>query len=103
MERENAWKKYPEGKKRKVVMDFAEGYRKFLSENKTERECNDFFVKEALAAGFVDLKDVISKNKKLKAGDKVFLSNYGKGLAMFIIGKQPMEQGMNILIWHNQI
>ncbi|MCR4998690.1 MAG: aminopeptidase [Lachnospiraceae bacterium] len=100
MERENAWKKYPEGKKRKVVMDFAEGYRKFLSENKTERECNDFFVKEALAAGFVDLKDVISKNKKLKAGDKVFLSNYGKGLAMFIIGKQPMEQGMNILGAH---
>ena len=67
MERENAWKKYPEGKKRQAVMDFAEGYRKFLSECKTERECNDFFVKEALANGFVDLKDVIAKNKKLKA------------------------------------
>ncbi len=100
MERENAWKKYPEGKKRKEVFDFAEGYRKFLSEYKTERECNDFFVKEAKAKGFVDLADVIAKNKKLKAGDKVYLSNYGKGLAMFIIGKKPLEEGMNILGAH---
>ena len=100
MERENAWKKYPEGKKRKEVFDFAEGYRKFLSECKTERECNDFFVKEAKAKGFVDLKDVIAKKKKLKAGDKVYLSNYGKGLAMFIIGKKPVEEGMNILGAH---
>ena len=100
MERENAWKKYPEGKKRKEVFDFAEGYRKFLSECKTERECNDFFVKEAKANGFVDLADVIAKNKKLKAGDKVYLSNYGKGLAMFIIGKKPVEEGMNILGAH---
>lgn len=100
MERENAWKKYPEGKKRKEVFDFAEGYRKFLSECKTERECNDFFVKEAKAKGFVDLADVIAKNKKLKAGDKVYLSNYGKGLAMFVIGKKPVEEGMNILGAH---
>jgi aspartyl aminopeptidase len=100
MERENSWKKYPEGKKRKEVFDFAEGYRKFLSECKTERECNDFFVKEAKAKGFVDLADVIAKNKKLKAGDKVYLSNYGKGLAMFIIGKKPLEEGMNILGAH---
>ena len=100
MERENAWKKYPQGKKRKEVFDFAEGYRKFLSECKTERACNDFFVKEALANGFMDLADVISKNKKLKAGDKVFLSNYGKGLAMFVIGKKSLEEGMNILGAH---
>lgn len=100
MERENAWKKYPAGKKRQAVMDYAEGYRKFLSECKTERECNDYFVKEALANGFKNLEDVIAGNKKLKAGDKVFLSNYGKGLAMFVIGKEPLEKGMNILGAH---
>jgi aspartyl aminopeptidase len=100
MERENAWKKYPAGKKRQAVMNYAEGYRKFLSECKTERECNDYFVKEALANGFKNLEDVIAGNKKLKAGDKVFLSNYGKGLAMFVIGKEPLEKGMNILGAH---
>ena len=31
MERMNAWEKYPEGKKRNEVFDFAEEYRKFLS------------------------------------------------------------------------
>ena len=30
MERMNAWEKYPEGKKRNEVFDFAEEYRKFL-------------------------------------------------------------------------
>ena len=38
MERKNAWEKYPEGK-REEVFTFAEGYRKFISDCKTEREC----------------------------------------------------------------
>ena len=100
MERENAWKKYPEGKKRKEVMDFAEGYRKFLSACKTERECAAYFAKEAEANGFKDLSKLIGTNKKLKAGDKVYLSNRGKGLAMFVIGKEPLENGLNILGAH---
>ncbi len=100
MERENAWKKYPEGKKRKAVMDFAEGYRQFLSKCKTERECTSFFIEEAEACGFKDLSKIIEKNKKLKAGDKVYLSNRGKGLALFVIGKEPLENGMSILGAH---
>ena len=43
MERKNAWEAYP-GKKRNAVMDFAEDYRKFISENKTERECAESFL-----------------------------------------------------------
>ena len=100
MERENAWKKYPEGKKRKEVMDFAEGYRQFLSQCKTERECTSYFINEAEKCGFKDLAVIIEKNKKLKAGDKVYLSNRGKGLALFVIGKEPLEKGMNILGAH---
>ncbi|MBO6215890.1 MAG: aminopeptidase [Lachnospiraceae bacterium] len=100
MERLNAWTKYPEGAKRKKVMDFAEGYRSFLSECKTERECTDFFIKEAKAAGFKDLSEIIKKGSKLKAGDKLYLSNKGKALAMFIVGKKPLEEGMNILGAH---
>ena len=38
MENKNAWEKYPEGEARRKVMDFAEGYRKFISKCKTERE-----------------------------------------------------------------
>ena len=100
MERKNAWAKYPSGKKRNEVMDFAEGYRKFLSTCKTERECTSFFVSEAEKNGFLDLAKIVGTKKKLKAGDKVYLSNRGKGLAMFIIGKEPMENGLNILGAH---
>ena len=39
MEKKNAWEKYPQGKKRDEVFQFAEEYRKFISACKTEREC----------------------------------------------------------------
>lgn len=100
MERANAWKKYPEGKKREVVFDFAEGYRQFLSACKTERECVDYFEAQARIAGYVSLEEAISKKKKLKAGDKIYVNQMGKSMALFVIGKEPIEKGMNILGAH---
>ena len=100
MEREVAWKKYPEGEKRQVVMDFAEGYRQFLSDHKTERECVKYFEAEAKKAGFKDLDDIIKNNDSLKAGDKVYRNNMGKGLAMFVIGRENPENGIAILGAH---
>jgi aspartyl aminopeptidase len=100
MEREVAWKKYPEGEKRQVVMDFAEGYRQFLSDHKTERECVNYFEAEAKKAGFRDLDDIIKNNDSLKAGDKVYRNNMGKGLAMFVIGRENPENGIAILGAH---
>ena len=100
MERKNAWEKYPEGKKREEVFQFAEDYRKFISECKTERECTTEFAKRAEKAGFVNLDEVLEKGTKLKAGDRVYANNMGKGIAMFVIGKKSMEEGMNILGAH---
>lgn len=100
MERKNAWEKYPEGKKREEVFAFAEEYRKFISECKTERECVAELAKKAKAAGFSDLKEIIRNGSPLKAGDKVFADNMGKGLALFVLGKKPLEEGMRILGAH---
>jgi aspartyl aminopeptidase len=100
MERQNAWAKYPEGKKRKEVFSFADNYRKFISECKTERECVTALVKEAEKAGFVNLEQVIEKGQALKAGDRVYANNMGKGLALFVLGTQQLEKGMNILGAH---
>ncbi len=100
MERKNAWEKYPEGKKRDEVFKFAEEYRQFISNCKTERECTSFLYEKALKEDFVDLNDVIKKGKKLKAGDRVVANNMGKGLAMFVIGKKDLDEGMNILGAH---
>ena len=91
MEKKMAWEKYPEGKKRQQVMKFAEGYRKFISECKTERECTNFVYADAIKNGFVDLDELIASGKKVKAGDRIVANNYGKGLALFVIGKEDIE------------
>lgn len=99
MTRENAWTKCDK-KKIAQVMDFAEEYRKFLSECKTERECTERAVEMAKENGYIDLMDVIAKNKTLKPGDKVYASNMGKAIVLFNIGTKPIEQGMKILGAH---
>ncbi len=99
MERKNAWKKYPEGK-REEVFAFGEKYKKFISDCKTERECVAELIAQAKEAGFEDFKEVIASGRAVKTGDKLYAENMGKLLALFIIGKQPLEQGMNILGAH---
>lgn len=99
MERKNAWEKYDK-KSMKKVMDFAEGYRKFISDCKTERESVDAIIEMAKKDGFKDLDEVIKKNTKLKAGDRVYANNMGKTLALYVIGKEPLENGMNIVGAH---
>ena len=59
-----------------------------------------FFVEKAEKAGFVNLEKVIAEHTALKAGDRVYANNMGKGMALFVIGKESMEKGMNILGAH---
>lgn len=99
MERKNAWKKYPEGK-RQEIFAFGEKYKKFISDCKTERECVTELKAQAEAAGFEDLKQVLASGRTLQTGDMVYAENMGKLLALFVIGRQPLEKGMNILGAH---
>ena len=76
MERKNAWEKYDTSAKKKKVFDFAEDYRIFISENKTERECTDYFISVAKKHGYKDLNELIKKKVKLKAAqffERLFL------------------------------
>ncbi|EOS27594.1 aminopeptidase [Lachnospiraceae bacterium 3-1] len=99
MERKNAWKKYPEGK-REEVFAFGDKYKKFISDCKTERECVTELIEQAKAAGFEDLKDILASGRTIKTGDKIYAENMGKLLALFVIGKESLEKGMNILGAH---
>ncbi len=99
MERQNAWNTY-DLEMQKDCMKFAEEYRVFLSENKTERECVDAFVNAAEEAGYVELSRVIADKTKLKPGDKVYMTWMNKSMVMFRMGKQPLEEGLNILGAH---
>ena len=99
MERKLAWEDYSKEDMTKVY-EFAEGYRKFISECKTERECVTEFVARAEKAGFLNLADAIKTGKTLRAGDRVYVNNMGKWLAMFVVGNENLENGMNILGAH---
>ena len=91
----NAWNKY-EDNQYKDVMDFNEGYKAFLSSSKTERACVKESVELAKKAGFQDIQDLQS----LKAGDKFYVINKDKNLALFIMGEKPLTDGMRILGAH---
>ena len=90
-----AWDKYKNGKLSEV-MDFAEGYKEFLSNSKTEREATKQAIALAEAKGFKNAEEVTS----LKAGDKVYFNNRDKGLCLFVVGERPLVEGMNILGAH---
>lgn len=96
---EYAWDKYSEEELKKVFT-LSENYRNFMSNFKTERECASEFVRLAKENGYKDLKEIIKKDKKLKAGDKVYAEHMDKTVALFIIGENPMEEGLNILGAH---
>ena len=95
----NLWETYS-AKEKKLIYDFAENYREFISNNKTERECAKFAVSEAEKHGFKPLSEYIKSNKKLKTGDKVYAVNMNKSIVMFTIGKRPIEDGLLIVGAH---
>lgn len=99
MERKNVWSTYDPAAK-EACYAFAEEYRQFLSSNKTERECVDTFVNEAEKAGFVELGRAIEENRALRPGDGVYQVWMNKSIALFRIGTEPMENGLNILGAH---
>ena len=96
MERRNAWKIYT-ADQLKELDQINSRYKVCLDEGKTERECVRLTVKEIEKKGYRDLKDI---KGSLKAGDKVYAVCMGKSIAMFLIGKEPLENGMNILGAH---
>ncbi len=99
MERKNVWTTYSETELAELEQ-LNKDYKEFLDKGKTERECVALTVEMAKAAGYKDLSDIIKKDKKLKAGDKVYATCMDKTIALFIIGKKNIEHGMNILGAH---
>lgn len=89
------WEKLNDSQKDEL-MQFNKEYIDFLSVSKTERA----FVNNSIAlvekAGFKNLSEVT----ELKPGDKVYSTNKGKNILAFIIGKEPIRNGLNLLGAH---
>lgn len=96
---ELVWDKLNDGEM-KELFAFSERYKKFMDLSKTERESSDEIVKYAENKGFYNLEDAIAKCRKINSGDKVYAVNKGKGVAMFVIGKEVFDKGMNIVGSH---
>ncbi len=75
---------------------YCEGYKSFLNNCKTEREAAAEAVRMAVEKGF-ELFDI---NKSYKAGDKVYRLNRKKAVILAVIGKQPIENGVNLTAAH---
>lgn len=90
----NTWEKYADCVN--DVMEYNEGYKDYISKNKTERACVKDSIRLAEAKGFKPL----SSFDRLKTGDKVYVINRGKNIALFIIGEKPLTEGMRILGAH---
>jgi aspartyl aminopeptidase len=86
------WDRYDEAQV-KQAFAFAEGYKGFLDEAKTEREAVDAIVKSAQKAGFC----AYSQKGKDK---RIYRLNKDKSVGLATVGKQPLEKGLRIIVSH---
>ena len=78
------------------AQNFAEGYKTFLDVAKTEREAVKETIKLASEKGFKEFEF----GKTYEAGEKVYINNRGKSIALCVIGKEAVEKGTNISAAH---
>ena len=94
--RTNVYEKADE-KLLKEIFDYAEGYKVFLDEGKTEREACAFAKAEAIKKGYKPYK----LGQKLQKGDKVYYDNRGKNLYLIKVGNADLaEDGIRIIASH---
>ena len=95
MYNKNAWEKY-ENDSMDELMHFNDEYKQFISYGKTER----LVVKESIELLEKHGFKPIEAFKSIKAGDKIYAINRNKNVMAFIIGKNKIESGINVLGAH---
>jgi len=89
MQRQSGWRSKSK-EDIKEIYSFAEGYKTFLDEAKTEREAVRSITRALEAGGFgTD-----------PSGDRVFAVNRGKEVMAFVRGSADISDGLNIIVAH---
>ena len=78
------------------MSDLINNYKNFLNNGKTERECAKQIVELAEKNGYKDLNSVSS----IKPGDKIYIQKMNKAVALFELGTDSLEKGLNVLGAH---
>ncbi len=81
---------------RTEVFDTSDDYRRFIDASKTERLSIKEIIKRAEAKGFVNFENI----KEVKPGDRLYYINKEKNAVLVVIGKEKIENGMNIVGSH---
>ena len=93
--KKDGWGEIKEEEKEKIF-SFCDGYIHFLNNAKTERECIKEAEKLAIENGFKNI-DTMSE---IHSGDKVYYINREKNIYLAVIGKEKLENGLNIIGAH---
>lgn len=91
--KENGWN-FAEDKN--DIFNYAKGYIEFMNKAKTEREIIKESENIAKSNGFREIHEY----SNLKPGDKVYYINRNKSMYLAVIGKENIEQGLNIIGAH---
>jgi len=75
---------------------YAEEYKTFLDEAKTEREAVRYAVRLAAGRGFVPYE----AGMEIRPGMKVYKTVEGKAVMLAVIGEKPLSEGINIAAAH---
>ncbi|AEF17069.1 peptidase M18 aminopeptidase I [Thermoanaerobacterium xylanolyticum LX-11] len=91
----NGWLKVNDDEREKIF-EYAEDYKAFIGECKTEREVADRIIKIAEENGFINLETATN----LKPGTKVYYDNKGKSVILAVIGKDSVRNGFKAAAAH---
>ncbi|MRR08805.1 aminopeptidase [bacterium] len=83
-------------KLRAAFTAFAGEYAGFLDQGRTERLATASLKRMAEKAGFAPLE----KARGLKPGARVYAVNRGKNIVLAVIGREPLERGVNLIASH---
>ena len=97
--KKNIWKNYNEEDIQKLN-SICNSYKDFITKSKIEREVVNNTIKLIEQNGFINLNDYINNNRKLIPGDKIYVNNKNKAIALFVIGEEDITKGINILGAH---
>ena len=93
--KKNGWETISQEEGQKIFK-YCEGYMDFLNKSKTEREIVKNAKQIAEEHGFKDIEQC----QNLQPGDKVYYVNREKNLFLAVIGKENIENGINIIGSH---
>lgn len=96
--RTNAWENLDDSQLKDLEV-FSKDYMNFLDKGKTERLACADIVRRAEELGYISLENAIER-KTLNPGDKIYAINKNKAVALFVIGKENFDKGMNIVGAH---